>query len=187
MISKKASKKNRILRYICLALVCALAAALLCSCSYVNKLSDAFGQMLAESGKQKSEQSVYEVTAEGGDEFEALLARFREKGYDVEWEDTDPIFLSGSYRVISLNGDETSVNVFLYPTAEDAAEEAGCFSEDAKHFTKGTTGVDINWAFDPHLYLSGRMIIFYIGTDPSAVALMEEMFGEQFAGVSAGE
>lgn len=173
-----------ILRLLSAALALMLAVPLFGACSYVNDLTDAYTQMFQEADKQSaSEESAYDVTSEGADEFDALLARFAENGFgSVEWDEADPIFLSGARRTVTLGDSGLSVNVFVYPTADDASHDASCFSADGSSYNTTDTGVDINWAGDPHLYLSGRMIILYVGYDSDFVSRLTDMFGAQFAG-----
>lgn len=173
-----------ILRLLSAALALMLAVPLFGACSYVNDLTDAYTQMFQEADKQSgSEESAYDVTSEGADEFDALLARFADNGFvSVEWEEADPIFLGGARRVVSLGEEGLSVNVFVYPTADDAAHDASCFSADGSSYNTTDNGVDISWAGDPHLYLSGRMIILYVGSDSEFISRLTDMFGAQFAG-----
>ncbi len=170
-------------RIAALVLVFTAAAAFFCSCSYVDGLTDAYTQMFETLDKQRSgpETSVYEVDGGGEDEFDALLALFRENGYSPEWEDAEPIFLSGARRTISLGGGKT-VNAFIYPTGEDARTESSHFSADGAKYDSASVGIDINWAAEPHLYLYGRMIVLYVGEDAGLIAQLGDMLGEQFAG-----
>ncbi len=173
-------------RILACVLICALSVSLFCSCSYVDSLTDAYTQMFQSADKQSAaEESAYEVTSEGEDEFESLVALFAEKGYSAEWSDADPIFLSGARRTIILNDGEYSVNAFIYPSAEDAAEEASYFSADGSKYDSAEVGIDISWAADPHLYLCGSMIVLYVGSDSGFISHLTDMLGKQFAGTDA--
>ena len=152
-----------------------------CSCGYVDQLTDAYGQMLSESNEP--ETSVHPVTEEGEQDFDSFLALLGNSGYTVSWEDADPIFLSGTRRVITFEGEEFSLNVFIYPDNNEAALEAACFSLDGQKFDTNDKGVDITWNDNPHLYLYGRIIVLYVGSDATVITLCETLFGEQFAGV----
>ena len=151
------------------------------SCSYFEDMS----ALIAQTIKGQDKTDDIPVNEAGEAAFAALVAEFEEKGYTVNWEALEPMFLSAARRVILLNEGEVALNVFVYDNAEKAAEEASYFTEDGINFVSEDTSIEISWTYPPHLYLHDQLIILYAGDSADGVALCTEMFGEQFAGAAA--
>lgn len=108
---------------------------------------------------------------------EAWLDALRAAGATVEvsGEVTQPFF-SVNGQVVSINGNE--VQLFVYDDEATAKTEAGQVSPEG-------TAVGTNimmWMATPHFYRSGSTIALYIGDDGTTLAVLEEVFGPQFAG-----
>ena len=108
---------------------------------------------------------------------EVWLDALRAAGAAVEasGEVTQPFF-SANGQVVSINGNE--VQLFVYDDEATAKSEAGQVSPEG-------TAVGPNimmWMATPHFYRSASTIALYIGDDETTLALLEKVFGSQFAG-----
>lgn len=112
---------------------------------------------------------------------DGLVTRLRAAGATVTVEETvnDPVFAGAAGRRLSVNG--VSINVYEYPTTAQLALTAARTSPDGS--TVGNTQVD--WVAPPHLFKSGRILVLYVGTDPTTLHLLTDTLGPQFAGASA--
>ncbi|MEE9248962.1 MAG: hypothetical protein V3U79_09730, partial [Dehalococcoidia bacterium] len=90
---------------------------------------------------------------------------------------TQPFF-SVPGRLMGVNGSE--VQVFEYPSMKEAQSEADQVALDGS--SVGTAMVF--WVAGPHFYMSGTLIVLYVGDDAALQTLLEEVLGPQFAGRS---
>jgi hypothetical protein len=70
------------------------------------------------------------------------------------------------------------VQLFEYGSAAAASADAGKLSRDGS----GTSTTKISWAAPPHFFLKGRVIVLYVGDDPTVPSLLQSLLGLQFAG-----
>jgi hypothetical protein len=85
-------------------------------------------------------------------------------------------FFTAAGQILKVNG--ADVQVFVYDTAEAMEAEAAQVAEDG-----GSIGTSmVTWMGPPHFYKLGRMIVLYVGDDSTVKALLEGVFGPQFAG-----
>jgi hypothetical protein len=114
-----------------------------------------------------------EVTFNLADLAEILFARGVpiEVG-DEEVVDSFPI----PVRHFTVYDDDVLVLEFVGPNT--AAAFASTISSD------GTTvnGREVDWPATPHFFLSGQVIVLYLGDDPRVVFAIQEVMGSQFAG-----
>jgi mono/diheme cytochrome c family protein len=89
-------------------------------------------------------------------------------------------FFSGQGRIITVNGED--VQVFEYANEALADEDVTLVSPDGHSI--GNAMVD--WIGSPHFYRNSRLVVIYIGDNPSMGNLLENMLGSQFAGVLFG-
>jgi len=92
-----------------------------------------------------------------------------------EGEIEQPFFSVTGFS-IQVNG--SSVQVFEYNTAEDAEADASFVSSDGSSI--GTSMPF--WVDDPHFYYKEKIIVLYVGDDPTIEELLESVLGSQFAG-----
>jgi len=78
--------------------------------------------------------------------------------------------------VISVDGSE--VQVFEYPSEEEALLAAGTISSDGGSI--GTTMV--SWIEAPHFFRSGSLIVLYVGEEDLVVETLKVVLGPQIAG-----
>ena len=72
-----------------------------------------------------------------------------------------------------------------------ATTEAGYVSPDGYNITVPLGGnrsksVHSDWLAQPHYYKKGRLIVLYVGDDPSLVQELQSILGPEFAGPTAG-
>lgn len=70
------------------------------------------------------------------------------------------------------------ITAFLYDSPEEALTIARQFSGDAQTLA----GTPIEWVAPPHLYLRHNAMILYIGSSPPLINVLNQTFGNQFAG-----
>lgn len=92
-----------------------------------------------------------------------------------EGEIEQPFFSVTGFS-IQVNG--SSVQVFEYNTAEDAEADASFVSSDGSSI--GTSMPF--WVDDPHFYYKEKIIVLYVGDDPTIEKLLESVLGSQYAG-----
>ena len=113
-----------------------------------------------------------------GSETRALAARLERDGAHMSFVDATPS--SPGFHVASaryaLNG--ADVHVIEYPSLDRAETQAGLIAPDG--FRIGSTIVQ--WQDKPHFYLQGRLILYYVGSDPQILGLLAKAVGPQFAG-----
>lgn len=85
-------------------------------------------------------------------------------------------FFSVQGRDLTVNGEQ--VQVFEYRSRTRAKNDVAKVSADGTPI--GTTMV--TWVSPPHFYHNGRMIVLYIGRNPSVIKALEDALGQQFAG-----
>jgi hypothetical protein len=47
---------------------------------------------------------------------------------------------------------------------------------------QGLPSVQVEWVSPPHCFRAGRIMAVYLGSSPRALAWLQGLFGEQFAG-----
>jgi hypothetical protein len=80
------------------------------------------------------------------------------------------------FAQLSLDSQELSVYEFPDPDTAERAEDA--VSPDGW----GVAGSRFQWTGAPHFWLSGRVIVLYLGEDWAFVEKMSQILGVQFAG-----
>jgi len=85
-------------------------------------------------------------------------------------------FFTPEGSLIQINGIE--VQVFEYETASDMEAEAAQVAPDGD--SVGTSMM--MWMDAPHFFKSGRILILYLGSDQSTLAILQQLIGSQFAG-----
>jgi hypothetical protein len=114
-----------------------------------------------------------EVTFDLADLAEILFAR----GYPIEVGDEEVVdFFPIPVRHLTVFDEDVLVLQFVGPNT--AAAFASTISSD------GTTvnGRVIDWPATPHFFLSGQVIVLYLGDDPQVIFAIQEIMGAQFAG-----
>ena len=85
-------------------------------------------------------------------------------------------FFTAEGGILKVNG--ADVQVFEYSSTEEMENEASQVSPDG-----GSIGTSmLMWVDAPHFYRSGRIIVLYVGSDPTVLGLLDATLGKQFAG-----
>ena len=88
---------------------------------------------------------------------------------------TQPFFTPEGY-ILKVNG--ADVQDFEYESEEAMESEASLVASDG-----GSIGTSmVSWMDTPHFYKAGRIIVLYVGNDPTVLDLLEQVLGPQFAG-----
>jgi hypothetical protein len=88
----------------------------------------------------------------------------------------DQPFFSVPGRFVRVKGED--VQVFEYPDEARARAASNGVSQDG-----GTVGGSaVMWAGPPHFFRRGRLIVLYVGEDPSVLSPLQRVLGPQFAG-----
>lgn len=129
------------------------------------------------SKPQNSQSRVSVLKARSKSDFTKLIARLRMQGAKVERDEgVSQPFFSVKARVLLVNSE--GVQVFEFRTAASARAEARKVSP-----TGTTIGMSKpSWMGPPHFYLSGKLIVLYVGDDAQVKSLLESVLGPQFAG-----
>ncbi len=93
----------------------------------------------------------------------------------------------------SLTFDSNHLSVFEFPDAGIARTEADRvwpdgFSLEPTPIWEGSQikqGDHVDWIGPPHYFLSGKLIVVYVGDDPQVYSFLTDILGAQFAGSPA--
>ena len=109
---------------------------------------------------------------------EASLQKvLQEAGATVETGDSiNQEFFTPEAHTVKLNG--ADLQVFEYKNAQAMEKEASQVAPDG-----GSVGTSMmTWIDTPHFYKVGRIIVLYLGNDPTVLDLLNKSLGPQFAG-----
>ncbi len=109
---------------------------------------------------------------------EASLQKvLQEAGATVETGDSiNQEFFTPEAHTVKLNG--ADLQVFEYKNAQAMEKEASQVAPDG-----GSVGTSMmTWIDTPHFYKAGRIIVLYLGNDPTVLDLLNKSLGPQFAG-----
>ncbi len=126
--------------------------------------------------------------AASGLDYAGLLAALQAEGAMATPGERSPFTsLSVNPVLITVNGED--VWVYEYADSAAAVQDAAYISPDGGQITVPdpddpsiVTVSIIEWMAIPHFYRSGRIIVQYVGEDPSLISLLESLLGPQFAG-----
>ncbi len=119
-----------------------------------------------------------EEPAKPATDYASLVDNLRTAGATVEPAgEIIQDFFSVRAQVIKVNGDD--VQVFEYSDKTAADTEAALVSPDGSSIGTSTPF----WVGPPHFYKSGRIVVLYIGENNSVVNMLQNVLGNQFAGV----
>jgi hypothetical protein len=94
-------------------------------------------------------------------------------------------FLTVTDHRLTVNG--SGIDVFEYRTTLGPSLDAGRISRDGSTFGKtfgpfGDQAATVNYIAPPHWFHTGRVVVLYVGQDPSILRLLQMVIGKQFAG-----
>lgn len=123
------------------------------------------------------------LTSHGGPvrDHVSLVDNLRSRGLTVTPLDSvSQPFLHGDGTVLGIGGAgiaPTQLQSFEYESAQAAAADAATFGPEGS-----PRGVHVDWLAPPHLYLKGRVLVIYVGSDPAVTGLLTDLLGPQFSG-----
>ena len=116
-------------------------------------------------------------TSSGFATIEQLAASLHTAGAVTETGgDVSQPFIDVLGQILQVNG--VDVQVFEFSSAAAAADLAAQVSPDGS--SVGTTM--IMWVEPPHYFLSGRLIVLYVGDNSDILVRLAQALGPQFAG-----
>lgn len=128
-------------------------------------------------------QTTVVVTSHGGPvrDHVSLVDNLRGRGLTVvPVSSVGQPFLHTDGTVLAVSGPgiaATRLQSFDYETAAAAAADAATFGPDGN-----PRGFMVDWVAPPHLFLRGRVIAIYTGTDAPLLGILTDLMGPQFAG-----
>jgi hypothetical protein len=113
---------------------------------------------------------------------DALERALRDAGVALEARGEQPFaWFEQPARVFEIGKDALFIHV--YPDADAAARDAERVGADGLTIArKDTAPIKVVWTGQPHLYLSGPLLVVYVGTDPKMMHALTLDLGPQFAG-----
>lgn len=85
---------------------------------------------------------------------------------------------------LQVDGEE--LQLYLYPAAAAAAQDAARIAADGFDFAPTADGTiaatTVDWVDTPHFFHQERLIVFYLGKDRRLLAQLERVMGDQVAG-----
>ncbi|OGO30945.1 MAG: hypothetical protein A2Z29_00950 [Chloroflexi bacterium RBG_16_56_11] len=110
-------------------------------------------------------------------DYASLEASLRQAGATVaEGGSVNQEFFTVGGRIIKLNDED--VQVFEYGDRSTAEAQSKLVSPGGS--SVGTSM--ITWVATPHFYLSGKLIVLYVGDNMVVKNVLEKVLGAQFAG-----
>lgn len=110
----------------------------------------------------------------------SLVDTLRAQGLTVE--PTGPVsqpFFPIPGQTLKVNGQD--IQVFEFENPSSTKSQAKDISPDGMSI--GNTVVQ--WIDPPHFFLSGKILVLYLGTDPEFLKTLETVLGKQIAGASS--
>jgi hypothetical protein len=137
----------------------------------------ALGQVIRHRAKANTRRP-YSVRAKSTKELSRLIENLRAQGAKVRLtnEKVSQPFFSSTGRIININNE--AIQVFQYTRAATAEDEAKRVSPDGMSI--GTNKP--SWMAPPHFFKSGKLIVLYVGNDPTVLKVLQTAIGNQFAG-----
>lgn len=174
-------RKRKVMKNKLVVMIVALILGLVTDESTAAGKDQISGRYSSHTGgpSHHSHQRPSRVKKPGGvSELDTLIARLRKSGrikVQRGGEVSQPFFTAKG-RLLKLDGED--VQVFEYPTEEQAGLEAG-------RVAPGGSGVGTSmpmWIAPPHFYRTGRLIALYVGENGVVISALENALGPQFAG-----
>jgi hypothetical protein len=121
------------------------------------------------------DSSIVNVKVKNITELTAILEK---AGYKIKATKQDNEgFLTGTLTLITIDGD--SIGVYEYEDSEKMEQDAQTIKSDGSMI--GTKVYD--WKSKPHFYKNGSVIVSYFGENKETIKKIEDLIGQQFAGV----
>ena len=119
----------------------------------------------------------------------SFVDALRAKGLTVAIvESVEQPFLRGKGTTLRVSGGSLTqaaeLQSFNYDDTDLRTDGLKAATEDASQIepTGNPKTMRINWIAPPHFFRKERVIVIYLGSDASALAVLTELLGPQFAG-----
>jgi hypothetical protein len=158
-----------------------LLMLLLLALSFMGPVSKESRVISQEGAKPSVGPGTPEVVFESSsmDGLQDLIRRLQATGVEVvRHESVEQPFFSVPGEIITLNFE--SVQIFDFGSSDKAEAEAANVLPDGRTFR--SPNLKLNWSATPYFYLSGRLIVLYVGEDEEVMDILEILLGEPFAG-----
>ncbi len=158
---------------------CTLEAKLCADGSYVGRNASSGCAFDACPGPAAAEPGTVAGPKAGA---EQLAIKLSQAGLETEAAETiDQVFVPVQGMIMKVNG--KAVQVYEFAGAAEAQQFSKSVSKDGTVIGKAIVG----WTEPPHFYMSGSVVVIYIGNDAAVKAGLESAMGKQFAGAEEGE
>ena len=119
---------------------------------------------------------------------EEVQAALEDAGYQVTVTSEDTPLLQGEPYQMQLNGTEQFALVYVYDSAQSAAQDAATIDEDGCGINRvgpydTVESICISWVDAPHFFLYENIIVQYIGKDWDVLVTLRDVCGDQIAGL----
>lgn len=112
------------------------------------------------------------------DEFQDAMS---DKGYDFEVQDVEEDFLLTTRKRMTI--DDTVIDIYLFNNDKAMEKEAAYIDSDGYGYDNGIRRLKVSWINAPHFYKKGSLIIQYVGEEKNIMSSLEDILGQQFAGL----
>jgi hypothetical protein len=79
---------------------------------------------------------------------------------------------------IGQPGDLQEIRFYVFDTADAAQRATTLIAPDGGRIA----GMDMHWFAPPHFFMGDHLIVNYVGSSPIVLSILEQRFGQQFAG-----
>ena len=126
-------------------------------------------------------------------DLEQFENEMKSKGYEYQSQDVEGGLLAPISQYMYLKDNpitdgkqvilyDTEIVIYSYENIEEMENNAILVNEDASIINKEQP-IEIGWPKTPHFYKKGKIIVQYIGHDEQIIKDLNEIMGEQFAGI----
>jgi hypothetical protein len=111
----------------------------------------------------------------------AFVGALENQGLSVKVvPETSESFFSGHASGVRVG--KRLVRVIEYRSAALMQREAAGVSPDGYQVQSERSDVMVEWVAPPHFFKRGRVIVLFLGKDPSLISAIQSVLGPQFAG-----
>lgn len=125
---------------------------------------------LTGCGSENNSKNHYNL-----DEFESDM---KDKGYGFEIQDVSKDFLPTTRKRMIFN--DIALDIYIFSSNKKMESEASKIDSNGCNYNNV---LFVSWFSYPHFYKKGRLIVQYIGENEKIISELEDILGEQFAGL----
>ncbi|MDT8717788.1 hypothetical protein IAI10_14055 [Clostridium sp. 19966] len=110
-----------------------------------------------------------------------LQEKMKAKNYSFEIKDTArEEFIDAPRKVMIINKDILSI--YLFESNKEMEKHSKYIDNTGSTFTNDNKITKVDYAYPPHLYKKGNIIVLYAGNNTKIINDLKDIFGGQFAG-----